>query len=80
MDQSEIRQNEHPGRRPGQYRDAALQQSWFGRRWKKFLVMPRNAYIPGSLQVRQSNRLDYGDPTPQPLPKSLCSLAVKLMV
>ena len=46
----------------------------------KVLVMPRNANIPGNLQVRQSNCLDCGDPTPQPFPKSFCSFAVKLMV
>ena len=31
---------------------------------RKILIAPRNANIPGNLQIRQSNRLDYGDPTP----------------
>ena len=30
----------------------------------KILITPINANIPGNLQIRQSNRLDYGDPTP----------------
>lgn len=30
----------------------------------KILITPRNANIPSNLQIRQSNRLDYGDPTP----------------
>ena len=46
----------------------------------KILITPRNANIPGNLQVRQSNRLDYGDPTPQAFPKSLRSFAVKFVV
>ena len=46
----------------------------------KILITPRNDNIPGNLQVRQSNRFDYGDPTPQAFPKSLRSLAVKFVV
>src|SRR5215471_12361751 len=46
----------------------------------KILILPGNSNIPSSLQVRQSNRLDYGNPTPQAFPKSLRSCRVKLVV
>ena len=46
----------------------------------KILITPRNANIPGNLQVRQSNRFDYGNPTPQAFPKTLRCFAVKFVV
>jgi len=46
----------------------------------KILITPRNANLPGNLQVRQCNRLEYGDPTPQAFPKSLRCFAVKFVV
>ena len=46
----------------------------------KILITPRKANIPGYLQVRQSNRFDYGDPTPQAFPKSLRCFLVKFVV
>jgi hypothetical protein len=46
----------------------------------KILVTPENANIPINLHVRQSNRLDYGDRTPQAFPRSVRSFAVKLVV
>ena len=52
LDQSEIRQNEHRGTQPGQYRDAALQRSWCGRRWKN----------PDRAKKRQYPRQSLGPP------------------
>jgi hypothetical protein len=46
----------------------------------KILITPRSANIPSRLQVRQSNRLHYGDPTPQAFPKSIRSFGVKFVV
>ena len=46
----------------------------------KILVTPGNAKVPRNLKVRQSNRLDHRYPAPQTFPKSLRSLAVKLVV
>src|SRR5256885_16555680 len=59
LDQSEMRQNEHRGTRPvnteaPHYREAGAVEDG------KILITPRNDNIPGNLQVRQSNRFDYG--------------------
>jgi len=57
LDQTETRQNEHRGRDPANtetphHSEAGAVDDG------KILVTPRNANIPGNLQVRQSDRFD----------------------